>query len=151
VTLTDIVDAKTRSRMMAGIGGKDTKPELALRRALHARGFRYRLHDKRLPGRPDIVLPKYRAVIFVHGCFWHRHADCRYSATPKTRPEFCAEKFRGNVERDARNLCALQDAGWRTAVLWECALDPAGLHDAAELVARWLPGTGMVLEVGKRL
>jgi DNA mismatch endonuclease (patch repair protein) len=134
---------------MAGIGGKDTKPELALRRALHARGFRYRIHDKRLPGRPDIVLPKYRAVIFVHGCFWHRHADCRYAATPKTRPELWVEKFRGNMERDARNLRALQDAGWRTAVLWECALDPAGLHDAAELVAGWLVGDGRVLEVGQ--
>jgi DNA mismatch endonuclease (patch repair protein) len=124
VTLTDIVDAKTRSRMMAGIGSKDTKPELALRRALHARGFRYHLHDKRLPGRPDIVLPKYRSVIFVHGCFWHRHADCRYSATPKTRPEFWAEKFRGNVERHARNKRALEESGWCVIIVWECQLRP---------------------------
>ena len=120
--MADIVDKKTRSRMMAGIGGKHTKPELTLRRALHAHGYRYRLHDRKLPGRPDIVMRKRKVAIFVHGCFWHRHAGCRYTTTPATRPEFWQEKFRQNVERDARNIEALRAAGWRVAVVWECSL-----------------------------
>src|SRR5690554_2960017 len=99
----DIVDESTRSRMMSAIGGRNTKPEIIVRKFLHARGFRFRLHVKDLPGRPDIVLPKWKACVFVHGCFWHRHANCRYATTPKTRPEFWAEKFRENVARDQRN------------------------------------------------
>ena len=102
--MTDIVDSQTRSRMMSGIRGKNTKPELALRRSLHALGFRYRLHAKGIPGKPDIVMPKYRAVIFVHGCFWHRHAGCRYATVPATRPEFWATKFDANVVRDVANV-----------------------------------------------
>jgi DNA mismatch endonuclease, patch repair protein len=126
--------------MMSGIGAKDTKPELALRRALHARGFRYRLHDKRLPGKPDIVLPRYKAVIFVHGCFWHRHPNCRYATTPATRPEFWAKKFRGNVERDKRNQVALTDLGWRVAVVWECDLRTPQLANTASSLTAWLQG-----------
>lgn len=118
----DIVDESTRSRMMSAIGGRNTKPEIIVRKFLHARGFRFRLHVKDLPGRPDIVLPKWKACVFVHGCFWHRHANCRYATTPKTRPEFWAEKFRENVARDQRNLDALQAAGWRCHVIWECEL-----------------------------
>jgi len=106
--------------MMAGIGGKDTKPEMAIRRALHARGFRFRLHVSSLPGRPDIVLPRHRAVILVHGCFWHRHPGCRYATTPATRPEFWLEKFRQNVKRDQRTLSELSTLGWRVATIWEC-------------------------------
>jgi DNA mismatch endonuclease, patch repair protein len=138
MTLTDIVDSKTRSRMMAGIGGKDTKPELVLRRALHARGFRYRLHEKRLPGRPDMVLTKFRAVIFVHGCFWHRHEGCRYTTTPATRAEFWEKKFLNNVKRDMRNQAALIEMGWRVSVVWECALKNETKARVLASVANWL-------------
>ncbi|MHA7859314.1 MAG: very short patch repair endonuclease [Henriciella sp.] len=143
----DIVDKKTRSRMMAGIGGKDTKPELALRRALHSRGYRYRLHARKLPGRPDIVLMKYNAVVFVHGCFWHRHRDCRFATTPSTRPEFWAEKFNKNVERDTRNLAALRASGWRTSVVWECSLSTARLTDTVNRLDEWLIGDATQLEI----
>lgn len=144
--MTDIVDRKTRSRMMAGIGGKDTKPELVLRRALHARGFRYRLHAKNLPGKPDIVLPKYRAVIFVHGCFWHRHPGCRYATMPATRPEFWAEKFRGNVERGVRNQDALLKVGWRVAVVWECGLKGTARGQAFDDTIDWLTSDSLRVE-----
>ena len=105
--MVDVVSSKVRSRMMAGIGGKDTKPELALRKGLFALGLRYRLHDRKLPGRPDIVLPRWNAVVFVHGCFWHRHPGCRFATTPSTRPEFWLDKFKKNVARDQRNVVAL--------------------------------------------
>lgn len=148
--MADIVDTQTRSRMMAGIGGKDTKPELALRRALHARGFRYRLHTRGMPGRPDLVLPRLRAAVFVHGCFWHRHAGCRYTTTPATRPEFWQSKFESNVERDSVVCAALLDAGWRVATVWECALrKPDQVAAAAELLAVWLRFGGALLEIGE--
>jgi len=134
--MADIVDRATRSRMMAGIGGKNTKPEMLLRRALHAQGFRFRLHVNSLPGKPDIVLPKYRAAIHVHGCFWHRHADCRFATTPATRPDFWSEKFRQNVLRDQRNVEALVDRGWRVAIVWECNLRRGG--EEIDAVAEWL-------------
>lgn len=118
--MTDIVDRVTRSRMMAGIRGGNTLPELAVRRHLHGRGFRFRLHVRDLPGRPDIVLPKYRAAIFVHGCFWHRHPGCRFATTPATRRAFWQAKFRENVERDHRQQRTLRSAGWRVLVIWEC-------------------------------
>lgn len=136
--MADIVDQKTRSRMMSGIGGKNTKPELALRKALHARGYRYRLHHRKLPGRPDIVMPSRRIVIFVHGCFWHRHPECRYATTPTTRPEFWAQKFERNVERDAENVAALQDVGWRVAVVWECGLKPAVFEANLNQLIDWI-------------
>lgn len=147
--MTDNVDSQTRSRMMAGIRGKDTKPELILRRSLHALGFRYRLHVKGMSGKPDLVLPKYRAVIFVHGCFWHRHHECRYASVPSTRREFWASKFRTNVVRDAATRVALLQAGWRVATIWECALRTEASVDAArDVVAAWLKGDSKVLEVG---
>lgn len=118
--MADIVDKATRSRMMAGIAGKDTRPEVAVRRSLHAAGFRFRLHRRNLPGRPDIVLPKYRTVVFVHGCFWHRHPGCRFATTPGTRRQFWTRKFQENVSRDRRQLAELRRAGWRVAVVWEC-------------------------------
>jgi DNA mismatch endonuclease (patch repair protein) len=118
--MADVVDQQTRSRMMAGIRGKNTKPEMVVRRALHAEGFRYRLHVASLPGRPDIVLPKHRAVVLVHGCFWHRHEGCRFATTPATRSEFWEEKFRQNVVRDSKSEQALRALGWRVATLWEC-------------------------------
>ncbi|WP_272974535.1 very short patch repair endonuclease [Alcanivorax jadensis] len=120
--MADIVDPATRSRMMAGIRGKNTRPELLIRSALHKAGFRFRLHDRRLAGVPDIVLPKYEAVIFVNGCFWHRHSGCRYASTPSTRPEFWRVKFEENIQRDERNRRLLLDAGWRVFTIWECCL-----------------------------
>ena len=105
---------------MSRIRGKDTKPELRVRSQLHRMGYRFRLHRKELPGRPDIVLPKYDTVIFVHGCFWHRHKGCRFAYTPKTRVEFWETKFEQNVRRDRRNEAALRKRGWRIIRIWEC-------------------------------
>ena len=122
--------SSVRSRNMAAIRGKDTAPELAVRRILHAMGLRFRLHRKDLPGRPDIVLPKHRTVVFVHGCFWHRHEGCRYTTTPKTRQEFWQTKFATNVERDRRNRTDLRQLGWRVIVVWECELrQPSDLKE----------------------
>ena len=114
--------SQTRSRNMAAIRGKDTAPELAIRRILHAMGMRFRLHRKDLPGSPDIVLPRHRTVVFVHGCFWHRHEGCRYTTTPKTRQEFWLAKFESNVFRDRRNQAKLKQLGWLVLVVWECEL-----------------------------
>jgi len=105
---------------MAGFRSKDTKPEMLVRRALHRLGYRFRLHRRDLPGKPDIVLPKYRTVILVHGCFWHQHEDCRDARMPRTRQDYWAEKFRRNRERDEQNSVALAALGWRVAVIWEC-------------------------------
>ncbi|PUB10053.1 very short patch repair endonuclease [Yoonia sediminilitoris] len=147
--MTDIVDKQTRSRMMAGIKGKDTKPELVLRRALHARGFRYRLHSKTVPGRPDLVFPKHHAIVFVHGCFWHRHEGCRYTTTPSTRPEFWQAKFDANVARDRSVHDQLLDAGWRVATVWECALRrPEETTLAANLLAAWLRSSAAEIQIG---
>lgn len=118
----DVVDSVTRSRMMAGIQGKNTKPELLVRSYLHSCGYRFRLHRRDLPGRPDLVLPKYRLAIFVHGCFWHRHSGCMYAVTPKSRRSFWEEKLAGNVRRDEVQLSRLNDMGWRVLVVWECGL-----------------------------
>lgn len=116
----DIVSRKKRSQMMAGIRSCNTTPELLVRHALHARGFRYRLGTKVLGTTPDIVLRKYRVAIFVHGCFWHRHADCRYATTPATRTDWWLQKFARNVERDAAVTERLVREGWRVVVIWEC-------------------------------
>lgn len=130
----DIVDKATRSKMMSGIRGKDTAPEMVVRRFLHARGYRYRIHRKDLPGRPDLVLPRLKVCIFVHGCFWHRHPGCVYATTPKTRPEFWDEKFQKNVMRDLANIDALEAAGWNVLIVWECHLKnhPNTLEELAE-------------------
>lgn len=119
--MVDVVTPDVRSAMMAGIRGKNTKPELLLRSGLHRAGFRFRLHDRRLPGKPDLVFPKYRAVIFVHGCFWHGH-ECRLFRWPKSRAGFWREKIERNRETDKRAEAALVSAGWRCAIVWECAL-----------------------------
>lgn len=119
--MTDVVDKVTRSRMMSGIRGKNTKPELLVRKALHERGFRYRLHATDLAGKPDLVFPKYRAVIFVHGCYWHGH-NCHLFKLPSTNVEFWTDKIENNKLRDAKNINTLVSAGWRVLVLWECAL-----------------------------
>jgi DNA mismatch endonuclease (patch repair protein) len=125
--MPDIVSPEVRSLMMSGIRGKDTGPELIVRRFLHSRGFRYRLHAKDLPGRPDVVLPKYRTAIFVHGCFWHRHQNCRFAYSPKSRQEFWEAKLEGNARRDERNQERLAAIGWSVAVVWECQTDDAQL------------------------
>lgn len=147
--MTDIVDSATRSRMMAGIRSGNTRPELALRRALHARGFRYRLHVGGLPGRPDLVLSRHSTVVFVHGCFWHRHDGCRYATTPGTRSEFWQAKFDANRRRDREVHKALLEEGWRVATIWECALrKPAKVTAVCETLAEWISGTDPVIEVG---
>ena len=118
--MTDIFDPEKRSEVMSRIRGRDTKPEMIVRRIAHGLGFRFRLHRRDLPGSPDLVFPKHRAVIMVHGCFWHRHPGCRYATSPKTRVRFWEEKFEGNVVRDRRNEDALDELGWRVLVIWEC-------------------------------
>ena len=107
---------------MSRIRGKDTKPEMLVRKFLHANGFRYRLHVKNLPGRPDIVLPKYKTVIFVHGCFWHGHGHCKYYVIPKTKTEWWLNKINGNIANDEKAILALQNEGWKVITLWECGL-----------------------------
>ena len=118
--MADIVDQRTRSRMMAGIKSANTKPERELRKAVHALGFRYRLHADEIVGRPDLVMPKHKAVVFVHGCFWHRHKGCAKATTPKTRVDFWTTKFAQNVRRDARNNKLLRRDGWKVVTVWEC-------------------------------
>ena len=112
--------SEQRSRNMSAIKSKNTKPEIAVRKVLHSMGYRFRLHGKDLPGSPDIILPKYKTVIFVHGCFWHRHKDCKYATTPKTREEFWNNKFRSNVERDLEIQENIKNIEWRSVVIWEC-------------------------------
>lgn len=119
--------------MMSGIRGKNTQPEVRVRQYLHGQGFRYSLHRRDLPGRPDLVLPKYRAVVFVHGCFWHAHAHCRYATTPSTRREFWAAKLAANHMRDESVVRQLTEQGWRVVVVWECALRRAAEGSLADL------------------
>ena len=121
--MADIVDRATRSRMMSGIRGRDTKPEIVVRKYLHAAGLRFRLAPKNLPGKPDIVLPKYRTVVFVHGCFWHRHHGCDLAAVPGVHREFWRKKFKANVHRDRHVARLLRAAGWKVLVIWQCQLD----------------------------
>jgi DNA mismatch endonuclease, patch repair protein len=137
--LADVVDPATRSRMMSGIRGKNTRPELLIRKALHAHGFRYRLHCD-LPGKPDICLPKHRAVIFVHGCFWHGHG-CHLFKWPKTRPEFWRAKIGRNCEVDAAAKLRLTELGWRTGTVWECAIKGRCRQSTESItrrIAEWL-------------
>jgi DNA mismatch endonuclease, patch repair protein len=124
--------------MVARIRGKDTKPEVLLRKALHAQGIRFRLHAANLPGRPDIVFPRFKAVCFVHGCFWHQHPGCRLATTPKTRPEFWQSKFESNAERDREVQDRLLSADWRIAVIWECATTDSNILALAEALKSWL-------------
>lgn len=123
--MTDVLTTEQRRLNMSRVRGKDTKPEMLIRRGLHARGLRYRLHDRKLAGKPDLVFPRYRAVLFVHGCFWHAHG-CHLSKMPATRREFWRTKLQRNAARDESNVNALQAAGWRVLVIWECALRGPG-------------------------
>ena len=127
--------SEQRSRNMSAIKSKNTKPEIKVRKILHSMGYRFRLHSKDLPGSPDIVLPKYKTVIFVHGCFWHRHENCKYATTPKTRQEFWNKKFKENINRDNLNQANLSLKGWKIIIIWECQLK----GDIKKLIRELLP------------
>jgi DNA mismatch endonuclease (patch repair protein) len=131
VIVTDRLTPKMRSWNMSRIKGKNTKPEVVVRSLLHRMGFRFRLHVRHLPGRPDVVLTRWNLVVFVHGCFWHRHPKCRFAYTPKSRKTFWLSKLEGNVSRDKRAIAALKRLGWKTLVVWECEL-----HDLERVSAR---------------
>lgn len=135
--MVDVMDAGRRSALMSRIHAKDTKPELIVRRLLWQRGFRFRLHGRKLPGKPDIVLPKWGAVVLVHGCFWHRHEGCPYFRLPKTRTDFWDNKLGRNRERDAATVTALGEMGWRVAVVWECSIRTDHFAVAEQLSA-WI-------------
>lgn len=120
--MSDVFTPEKRSEVMSRIRSKDTKIENIVRKWLFAHGFRYRKNDVRLPGKPDILLPKYRTVIFVHGCFWHGHEGCKYFVIPKTRTDFWLNKIKGNIERDKKNISCLKQNGWNVIVIWECEL-----------------------------
>ena len=141
--MADIVPPSVRSRMMSGIRGKNTRPEILVRKALHALGYRYRLHDRMLPGKPDIVLRKYNAVIFIHGCFWHGH-DCHLFKWPKTREDFWREKIEGNRENDRKIREELLAKGWRILEIWECSLKGRTSLSPDEVISQadeWLKGS----------
>ena len=147
--MVDVVDRETRSRMMSGIKGKDTAGELLIRRALHKKGYRYRLHRKDLPGRPDLVLPRHNAVIFVNGCFWHGH-DCHLFKWPKTRPDFWEQKITGNKQRDARNIQNLSETGWRYCLVWECSFrgkNSIAMEDLCVQITDWLSSSERILDL----
>jgi len=147
--MADIVDKATRSRMMAGIRGKDTKPEVLIRKALFSKGYRYKLHDKSLPGNPDLVLPKYSAIIFINGCFWHKH-ECHLFKWPSTRKKFWREKLYRNTELDLINCEKLITIGWRVITVWECALKGRESFDLNDLIGdidTWLQSDSLRLEI----
>ena len=128
--MADVHDADTRSYNMSCVKSKNTKPEIWVRKYLFACGFRYRINVKKLPGTPDIVLPKYKTAIFVNGCFWHGHKNCRYFVIPKTRTEWWLDKINRNIDRDQANILALKKSGWRVITIWECQLKPAIRDDS---------------------
>jgi len=147
--MPDVVSPEARSRMMSGIRGFNTKPELFLRKGLHARGFRFRIHNRSLPGRPDLVFKKYNAVLFAHGCFWHLH-DCPLFKWPQSRAEFWREKLLRNMANDERTVCELAAEGWRVGLIWECALKgPMRLppHKVLNKCERWLKSNKRRLEI----
>ncbi len=132
--MADVHSKETRSYNMSRIHSKDTKPEMLVRKFLHSQGFRYRLHVKEMPGKPDIVLPKYKTVIFIHGCFWHGHSGCKYYVVPKTRTEWWLNKINGNIANDDKALIALKEKGWKIITLWECELKKASIDQTLSLV-----------------
>ncbi|MDC5607227.1 DNA mismatch endonuclease Vsr [Acinetobacter baumannii] len=151
--MVDIVDSATRSRMMSNIKGRNTKPELLIRSLLHAQGFRFRINRKDLPGKPDIVLPKYKAIIFIHGCFWHGHQNCRLFKLPASRTEFWEAKISKNQENDLKTKSLLLDSGWRICTIWECAIrrskkDPVALID---ILTKWLLDSEPLLEINEQI
>jgi DNA mismatch endonuclease (patch repair protein) len=136
--MSDVHDKLTRSYNMSQIKSKNTKPELLVRKFLFSKGFRYKLHDKNLSGKPDIVLPRLKIVIFIHGCFWHGHTNCKYMVMPKTRKAFWENKIFGNRDKDIRNLRALKKLGWRIITVWECQLKPAKVDQTLARLAEKL-------------
>ena len=147
--MADIVTPDVRSRMMSGIRGKNTRPEIAVRKEMYHRGYRYRLHAKELAGKPDIVFPRFHAVVFVHGCFWHGHS-CSLFKMPSTRPDFWKAKIDRNRQNDAKALEALHADGWRIAIVWECSLKGkkgAKIATVANSLQRWLEGNEAPLDI----
>ena len=138
--MSDVLTPEQRHRNMAAIHSVSTKPELKLRNALWHLGFRYKVNDKRLPGKPDIVLPKYRTAIFVHGCFWHGHQGCKWFVRPKTNTAFWEAKFQYNIERDQRNYAKLDEMGWRVLVIWECEIRHGNQLEACENLVNHILG-----------
>ena len=144
--MIDTVKPEVRSRMMARIRGKNTQPEIMLRRALHRNGFRFRLHDRKLPGTPDLVFPRFRAVCFVQGCFWHRHLGCSYATMPSTNIGYWHKKFDANIERDKRNCTAILANSWRIAIVWECALRNEKATVVSAALGEWLHGSNSIFD-----
>ena len=147
--MADIVSPEKRSQMMASIKGKNTKPEIAIRKALHRMGFRYKLHDKTLPGTPDLVFPKYKAVLFIHGCFWHGH-NCNLFKLPSTRPDFWMDKITRNQYVDQKNISDLNYRNWRTATIWECSIRKNAKYDVSEVIkifTQWLVSDKKIFEI----
>ncbi len=147
--MMDVVSSKKRSQMMAGIHARNTKPEIAIRRLLHKSGFRFRIHNDELPGKPDIVLKKYRAIIFVHGCFWHRH-QCHLFKWPKTRAEFWKTKINRNVLNDKKAIRDLHIADWRICVVWECSVKGTKKKSSShmeKLIKNWLDSNKNMVEI----
>jgi DNA mismatch endonuclease (patch repair protein) len=136
--MADVHDKATRSYNMSQIKGKDTKPEMLVRRYLHAHGYRYRLHVKDLPGKPDIVLPKYKTVIFINGCFWHGHKDCKYATIPKTKTEWWQNKINGNIENDKKKITFLKKNDWKIITIWGCKLKPSVLDKTLQSLLKKL-------------
>lgn len=147
--MVDIVDVSTRSRMMAGIKSRNTKPEILIRKLLHKKGFRFRLHVKDLPGKPDIVLPKYKAVIFINGCFWHGHKDCHLFKLPATRTEFWQEKIAQNQANDCKSINLLLENNWKVCVVWECSIRGATKDPdkVINLISEWLCAKESFIEI----
>jgi DNA mismatch endonuclease (patch repair protein) len=144
----DVVTPHQRSRMMAGIRGKNTKPEMLVRRALFAKGLRFRLHRRDLPGAPDIVLPGRRVAIFVHGCFWHQHQGCKYVKMPDSNNLFWQDKLGGNLRRDRKNINQLLQNGWRVLVVWECFTRmKQDISKLGEELSQWIQGTESFREI----
>lgn len=147
--MPDVVDIKTRSRMMSGIRSKNNRPEIEIRSALHRRGYRYRLHSPKLPGKPDIVFASRKAVIMVHGCFWHGH-NCHLFKWPSSREDFWRQKILKNRERDSETQEALESTGWRTLIVWECALKGRTrkpIQDVVDQVSHWLDNSTSDAEI----
>lgn len=150
--MVDVVSRGDRSRMMAGIKGKNSRPELLVRRLLFASGYRFRLHRRDLPGSPDIVMPGRMVAIFVHGCFWHMHRDCRYAKLPATRPDFWKAKLLANVKRDRLAIEALNALGWRVLAVWECATRQTNAANELQNALRlWIEGDSRIGEVSSPL
>lgn len=147
--MSDVFSPEKRSEVMSKIQGKDTKPELKIRKALHALGYRYRIHDKNIKGKPDLKLTKYNALIFVHGCFWHGH-DCHLFKWPQKNAEFWRNKITGNIERDKRNIALLRNEGWRVLVIWECVIKGKYSIDFQKLIDKidvWLKSDSQFLSL----